>query len=156
MPEAYGAPLILLENVLALVEDDNTHGLYSKLLQHAAALGYTLVQRWKLEDSKCGGFTQRARVFLVWEKAAANAQLSLWQGPVPAIPVTLQQKIASVLLPVDALPASVWLHSSRVQFDPETPIKRHKATKVGYMLRKPHLACACFSFTHHRPLKSAF
>ena len=43
MAAACGATLILLENVLPLVEDDSTHGLYTKLLQQAAALGYTLV-----------------------------------------------------------------------------------------------------------------
>ena len=107
------ATLILLENVLPLVEEDATHGLYSKLLQQAAALGYTLVQRWKLEDSKSGGHTQRARVFLVWEKAVVTAQLPQWQDSVPEIPVTQQQSIASALLPVEALPESVWLHGSR-------------------------------------------
>ena len=33
----------------------------------------------------------------------------------------------------------MWLHGSRVQFDPDTPIKLQKATKAGYLLRKPQL-----------------
>ena len=43
---ACGALLILLENVPFLVEGDGEHGLYSHLLQQAAALGYTLSQMW--------------------------------------------------------------------------------------------------------------
>ena len=68
-----------------------------------------------------------------------HAQLPLWRDSVPAIPTTQQQSIASALLPVGALPESVWLHGSRVQFDPDTPIKLHKATKAGYLIRKPQL-----------------
>ena len=95
----------------------------------------------KVEDSRCGGPTQRARVFLVWEKAAVTAQLPQWRDSVPAIPTTQQQSVASDLLPAGALPESVWLHGSRVQFDHDTPIKLHKATKAGYvyLLRKPKL-----------------
>ena len=61
---ALGASLILLENVLYLVEGDIIYGLYSQLVQQAAALGYVLVQQLKVEESRMGGSTQRARVFL--------------------------------------------------------------------------------------------
>ena len=58
---ALGASLILLENVLYLVEGDNIHGLYLKLVQQAAALVYVLVQQLKVKDSRVRGSTQHAK-----------------------------------------------------------------------------------------------
>jgi site-specific DNA-cytosine methylase len=139
MAAAFGASLILLENVLPLVETDSEHTLYTQLLQQAAALGYVLVQEWKLEDAQHGGFTQRARVFLIWEKSALHVQLPSWQQTVTLPPALSASKIADALLPLTDLPETVWLEG-RTCFNSDTPIKLHRATKVGFILRKPTLA----------------
>ena len=68
---ACGASLILLENVLFLLEGDAQHGLYSQLVQQAAALGYILVQQWKIVDSSVGGSTQRATLPYLGETVSA-------------------------------------------------------------------------------------
>ena len=139
MATACRASLILLENILPLVENISEHTLHSQLLQQAAALGYVLVQQWKLEDAQCGGFTQRARVFLIWEKCSLNEQLSSWQQTVTIAPTISASKIAYALLPLLTLPESVWL-DGKANFNPGTPIKLHRATKVGFILRKSTLA----------------
>jgi site-specific DNA-cytosine methylase len=135
MAAAFGASLILLENVLYLVEGDSVHGLYTQLLQQAAALGYVLVQQWKVEDAKVGGSTQRARLFLIWEKKSIHEKLPQWHSTVCDPVGQLPAPISASLLPVHLLPPSVWLQGVAV-FDPDITIRSHQATKVGFIKLK--------------------
>ena len=136
---ACGASLILLENVLFLLEGDAQHGLYSQLLQQAAALGYILVQQWKIVDSSVGGSTQRARLFLIWEKQSVHNKLPPWGDTVSDPLPGLAKPISASLWPESQLPDTVWLTGGEAHFDPDTPIKPHAATKVGFCKRKGSL-----------------
>ena len=135
---ACGASLILLENVLFLLEGYAQHGLYSQLLQQAAALEYVLVQQWKLEDSKVGGSTQRARLFLIWEEQSVHDKLPPWSHTCTVSdPVAKASRpISASLWPQSQLPESAWLSGGETHFDPATTIKAHAATKVGFFKRK--------------------
>ena len=54
----------------------------------------------------------------------------------PTIPAS---KIADALLPLETLPETVWLEG-KANVNPSTPIKLHRATKLGFILCKPTLA----------------
>ena len=54
-------------------------------------------------------------------------------------PTLSASKIAEALLPLEHLPETVWL-DGKANFNPSVPIKLHRATKVGFILRKPTLA----------------
>ena len=131
--------MILLENVLYLVGGDSVHGIYSQLVQQAAALGYVLVQQLKVEDSTVGGSTQRARVFLIWEKKSLNSKLPAWEATVKPLLGLDQRSLSASLLPVQSLPDSVWITGATEVFNPDVPIKLHTATKVGHLTRKGDL-----------------
>ena len=52
----------------------------------AAALGYVLSQTWFVQDHAVGGFTQRRRVFLVWEKSDVASACGAWPVSLSALP----------------------------------------------------------------------
>ena len=64
----FAALLVLLENVAWLVDGDEDHGLFSQLKLLAGELGYVLTKVWRLRDCEVSGFTQRERVFLLFER----------------------------------------------------------------------------------------
>ena len=116
------------------MEGDSVYGLYTQLLQ-AAALGYVLVQPWKVEDSQVGGSTQRTRLFLIWAKKSIHDKLSQWNSTVCDPVGQLPAPISSSLLPVHQLSQSVWLQGEAV-FDLDTSIRSHQATRVGFIKLK--------------------
>ena len=78
-------------------------------------------------------------MFLIWEKRSLYEQLPSWQHTVTLAPSLSASKIADALLPLEELPETVWLEG-RSSFNSNTPIKLQRATKVGFILRKPTLA----------------
>ena len=130
---ACGALLILLENVPYLVEGDAEHGLFSHLLQQAAALGYVLSQTWFVRDHAVGGFTQRRRVFLVWEKSDVASACGAWPVSLSALPGP--KAIQDVLEHPDAIHSSCWL-SGTISLDMGVEILQDKATPCGTVTRK--------------------
>ena len=132
-----GALLILLENVPFLVEGDEEHGLYSRLLQQAAALGYTLSQTWFVRDNEVGGHTQRRRVFLVWEKTGVALQCGDWPQVQP--PVSVSATILSALVDPDKVPAACWLQC-QISLDMTVQVAKDVATRCGSVTRKGDLS----------------
>ena len=136
---ACGALLILLENVPYLVAGDSEHGLDSHLLQQGAALGYVLSQAWFVEDQQVGGFTQRRRVFLVWEKsdvASACGALPISQSVLPK-PRAIQDVLEH---PEEVHSASIacWL-SGNIELNMDVEVLPDQATQCGSVTRKGNL-----------------
>ena len=103
----FSAAFILLENVCYLVDGDKEHGLFSQLCAMATSLGFTLVHIWRGTDCTLGGFTQRSRVVIFWERTAISQLLPSWvPEPTPPAP---HRSMDQVLLPSHSVPVSAWL-----------------------------------------------
>ena len=125
----FAALLVLLENVPWLVDGDEEHGLFTQLKLLASALGYVLTKIWRVRDCEVAGFTQRERVFLLFERIHLVALL-------PAVAdielgVAKQRQMSEVLLNADETPASSWLPYDSMELLEPDQIQEGQATKVA-------------------------
>ena len=125
----FAALLILLENVPWLIDGDEIHGLFTKLTQLGLSLGYTLTKVWRTSDYEVGGFTQRERVFLLFER---TVNLQFLPASVPeAVKASTQRAMSDVLLPASRTPQTAWLEYTQLRRLPTAEIQQGQATKVA-------------------------
>ena len=127
----FAALLVLLENVAWRVDGDEEHGLFSQFKLLAGALGYVLTKVWRLRDCEVSGFTQRERVFLLFE------QVHL----VPLLPAVAdvvdepgkQRQMSEVLLNAAETPVEAWLDYDSMQLLHPKETLQGQATKVAIL-----------------------
>jgi hypothetical protein len=105
----FRADFIILEEVPDLIRNDESHGLFSALRTQAESLLFCLADPLFLHDSELGGFTQRERVFLLFESVRASLLLPCWlpvgRPPDPALASCLKD----ILLDASELPSDLIL-----------------------------------------------
>lgn len=123
------ALLVLLENVCWLVDGDEEHGLFTQLKLLASALGYTLTAVWRVKDCLVGGFTQRERVFLLFEKSTLVSILPVIQTEKSER--VAQRAMAEVLLSAAQTPPEAWLQPSTLRLISVSEVAQGQATRVA-------------------------
>ena len=95
-----------------------------------------LSQTWFVKDQSVGGFTQRRRVFLVWEKSDVALACGAWPVSQSALPEP--KTIQDVLERPEDVHSAFWLSGS-VSLDMGVTILRDQATPCGSVTRKGDL-----------------
>ena len=96
--------------------------------KQAAALGYVLSQQWFLRDHEVGGYTQRRRVFLVWEKADVASACGPW--PTLPSPPPVPAAIQDALVDASQVPSACWL-GGRHSLNMHVQVLSDRATCCG-------------------------
>ena len=92
-----GALVLIIENVVALAEEDGIHGVFTELDDCLTEGGMQLVGLWKLCDGCMGGCTGRQRVFPCWERIDMASCLPPWcEGPQAVAPSTVRDHLLPV------------------------------------------------------------
>ena len=78
------ALVLVMENVCDLVDGDHRHKVLSSINDYLQQNGYVLSGILRLKDCEIGGFSQRERVFLIWELAVMCASLPRMCETLPA------------------------------------------------------------------------
>ena len=69
------ALVLVMENVCDLVDGDHRHKVLSSINDYLQQNGYVLSGVLRLKDCEIGGFSQRERVFVIWELETMCASL---------------------------------------------------------------------------------
>ena len=72
---------VLIENVVELMDLNEVHGMMTAADDKASRGGLTRVKVWRKDHAKCGGGSQRTRVFPLWlhrEVVAREHRLTSW------------------------------------------------------------------------------
>ena len=110
MAAVLNVDFLLIENVPALVERDEQHQLFTRLVEVADKADFVLAQILRMRDSEFGGYTQRERVMVLFRQRAVHAVLP--PPPPLTVPGYQGQRISELFEPVSDIPAQCWLRGS--------------------------------------------